>query len=192
MDKIYRKVQIPSSGLTNNINLNLFLTEKFTLMGVMDSDLTSEANPIYNHNNDDIIVTGYTENRLSEIKTFDLQQPYKIGINGVTNIIYTTDGKYSIIYYTIDGITYITDVINKNITVYSYIARGIDSIVGDTFSLIRSDRYINLYQKPNTKSYINVEREQLSVLDNHYRIKNIKNIGDLITYAGGNYFDVIS
>lgn len=190
MEKLYRKIQIPSSGLTNNINLNLFLTEKFTLMGVMDSDLTSEANNIYNNINN--IVTGYTENRLSEIKTFDFQQPYKLGLNGITNIIYTVDGKYNIIYYTIDGINYITDIINKNITVYSYVARGIDSIVGDTFSLIRSDRYINLYQKPTTKSYINVEREQLSVLDNHYRIKNIKNIGDLITYAGGNFFDIIS
>lgn len=191
MEKIYRKIQIPSSGSTNNINLNLFLTEKFTLMGVMDSDLTSEVNNIYNNDSNNI-VTGYTENRLSEIKTFDFQQPYKLGLNGVTNISYTIDGKYSIIYYTIDGISYITDVINKNITVYSYVARGIDSIVGDTFSLIRSDKYINLYQKPVTKNYINVEREQLSVLDNHYRIKNIKNIGDLITYGGGNFFDIIS
>jgi hypothetical protein len=155
MNKIYRKVQIPSSGLTNNINLNLFLTEKFTLMGVMDSDLTSEANNIYNTNGDNI-VTGYTENRLSEVKTFDLQQPYKIGINGVTNINYTVDGKHSVIYYTIDGISYITDVINNEYIVgkcYSkfgeYTISNINAMINQNGGIVMM--FLDFQKKTNYK-----------------------------------------
>ena len=35
-----------------------------------------------------MIISGYTDDRLNEIKTFDKTQPYIVGINGITNITY--------------------------------------------------------------------------------------------------------
>jgi hypothetical protein len=52
------------------------------------------------------MVTGVTDNKLFKIKTYDSANPYKIGYNGVMDIIDTEDGK--IIKYKIDDIIYKT------------------------------------------------------------------------------------
>lgn len=185
MSKIQRDLTFVSGS---SYNLNIYLTEQFTLIGVFNSDLDSSPEQVYSDVSN--IVSGLTADRLSEIKTFDRNYPYKLNINGVSKIDYTPDGKYSKIYYTINGIDYITDILNSNNTTYSYIARGIDSIIGETFSLIKSDRLLHLNELPQVSNNISIEREQISVFDPHYRTANIKNMGDFLTYGGGNYFEI--
>ena len=57
-----------------------------------------------------MIISGYTDDRLSELKTYDKDQPYQVGYNGVTQIIYGDDGDVETIEYVIDDIKYITNL----------------------------------------------------------------------------------
>ncbi len=164
------------------------LDEKFTLIGNYTSDESSVNEDVFSSVNN--IVTGDCESRLSEVETYDQQFPYKLGINGVTDIVHNFDGTIFSVSYTIDGINYITEL-SDLYTVYSYAARGIDSINGVNFSLIKSDKTLGLNRKPEVLSLINIERQEISVFESHYRIQNIKNMGDLLTYAGGNYFNIV-
>ena len=52
-------------------------------------------------------VTGRTNNKLFKIKRVDLNEPFKVGVNGVTNIGPIDDDLY-IIDYTLDDIRYVT------------------------------------------------------------------------------------
>lgn len=56
------------------------------------------------------MVTGTTDSKLSQIATYNLDNPYKVGINGVTNIVESTLGSQTFlkVYYNIDGIEYTT------------------------------------------------------------------------------------
>ena len=47
-------------------------------------------------------ITGYTSNRLNEVRTLDRNQPYKIGVNGVFNV------QSDFIEYEIGGVLYKT------------------------------------------------------------------------------------
>lgn len=55
-----------------------------------------------------MIVSGFTEDRLNDIKTYSEANPYQVGVNGVTNISYNNNGDITSIDYSIDGITYKT------------------------------------------------------------------------------------
>jgi hypothetical protein len=55
-----------------------------------------------------MIISGYTDNRLNDIKTYSKTSPYQVGVNGVTNITYTPNNDIETISYTIDGINYKT------------------------------------------------------------------------------------
>ena len=60
------------------------------------------------------MITGLTENKLFKVKTFDSDQPYKVGYNGVLDIYNDLDGN-QIIKYEIDNIiykTYYNNIIN--------------------------------------------------------------------------------
>lgn len=172
-----------NSGSTYNIDI--FLVEVFELIGVLDSDITSINPPdISNTSN---AVSGYTSNRLSEIRTFNYQRPYQIGINGVTNITYNPDSSINSVYYVINGINYITDL-TTNTTIYSYTATGISD--NTPFSLIKDDNYLTLDDEVQVDNLISIERPTINVLDPHYRTQNINNLADFLSYAGGNYFNV--
>lgn len=64
-------------------------------------------------------ITGRTSNKLFQVKTIDLSQPYQVGKRGVTAIDTVEDGNFRITYI-IDGIKYLTfspqnfSNINKN------------------------------------------------------------------------------
>ncbi len=186
MDKLYRKLKF-TTGSTYNINV--VLEEKFTLIGTYNDDETSIISPEYN-DSDTSIVSGYTENRLSDVETYDTVFPYKVGMNGVTFVGYKPDSTIDYVEYNIDGIDYKTIFDDFYTTTYSYIARGIDSLTGINFSLIKNDKILGINQKPEVLSFVNIERQEISVFDPFYRLKNIKNIGDLLTYGGGKFFNI--
>lgn len=159
-------------------------------MGIFHSDTDSVNEQIYS--NTVHLITGETSSRLSEVKTYDIQQPYKLGVNGVTDIEFNpVNGSYSKIYYTIDNIDYITDIIN-NKTIYSYTSNGFDSTNSDNYSLIKNDKYLNLNQEIELNNLINIERLEISVFDPHYRLLNINNLNDIESYGGGTYFKIYS
>lgn len=71
-----------------------------------------------------MIITGYTDNRLNEVKTYNTSSPYQIGVNGVIDIIYNTGGTINNVVYIIDGIKYTTFFPIENDTAITYINGG--------------------------------------------------------------------
>ncbi len=52
-------------------------------------------------------ITGTTTSKLFKVKTTDLTDPYKVGVNGVISVSSDSNGQKTIIYV-IDDITYTT------------------------------------------------------------------------------------
>lgn len=57
-------------------------------------------------------MTGITENKLSKVKSYDLNNPYQVGVNGVTNVDIDGNGEIISVSYDIDGVSY-TSILNK-------------------------------------------------------------------------------
>jgi hypothetical protein len=55
-------------------------------------------------------ITGKTHNKLFRVRTYDTQNLYQVGVNGVTNIDFNTQEQNYTITYEIDDIVYKTDV----------------------------------------------------------------------------------
>lgn len=55
------------------------------------------------------MITGNTDSKLSKVATYDLNDPYKVGVNGVTDVIESTEGEENLtVKYSINGIDYET------------------------------------------------------------------------------------
>jgi hypothetical protein len=128
-------------------------------------------------------VTGETESKLDLVKSVDPLIPYKVGLNGVTQV--NTDT----IVYTIDLINYIT-YLSDGKTYYFFGGHGISPKDFNNNPVIFDEVNHGFLEKFKTKSDININRGNISAFDSHIRLSNIKNIADLITY-GGNYFNII-
>jgi hypothetical protein len=63
-----------------------------------------------------MMVTGFTDNKLSQVATFSRSEPYKVGVNGVTNVVLLTGQTFSdlTVYYNINGIDYVTTFTNTD------------------------------------------------------------------------------
>jgi hypothetical protein len=66
-------------------------------------------------------ITGITDNKLFKVRSYDTINPYKVGVNGVTNIDVENVGlvNYDVIEYVIDGITYKTYLNQNNRDIFS-------------------------------------------------------------------------
>lgn len=97
-------------------------------------------------------VTGVTDNKLFKIRSYDPNQPYKVGLNGVTEVNNETieSVNYDVIKYEIDGIKYTTYIKNGN---------------NDIFNLTDSNSITNISVK----------------ISNNYKFSNVSavNQGDL-------------
>jgi len=99
-----------------------------------------------------------------------------------------------IIYY-IDGIEYI-DVMSgssSGITYTIYTPQGI----GNTLNFINVSYYKNptkenIISNPKINDDVFILRQELSAFDKNYRLEYIKNLSELLTYAGGNFFNIIN
>jgi hypothetical protein len=153
-------------------------------------------------------ITGRTSNRLSELKTLDVNNPYKVGINGVLNV--QTD----FIEYEIDDIYYKTffnktfqngpKSITKNqkkiktYTAPNYVTEPYkqDTIfklqkIGDDFEqypLIKEENKLEQVFLPEIEDEIFIERGVGNVYEKHMRLSDINNIGRLETYKNGFYY----
>lgn len=153
-------------------------------------------------------ITGYTSNRLNEVKTLDKNNPYKVGVNGVFNI------QNDFIEYELDGVLYKT-FINRNILnnilinrnqrikfnqininyITYYTEKNRDTIFKiektvDDFEykpLIKEENKLEQVFLPEIEDEIFIERAYSNIYEKHMRLMDIKNIGQLETYKNGFY-----
>jgi hypothetical protein len=151
------------------------------------------------------MITGTSNSRLTELKKYavtDIFENQYIGNGSLTfnGVDYNlSDVNNHIIYY-IDTIKFV-DIIN-NTGIYS----GYTS--GTTLNIFEPQGFIDLnfinqpiYKDPNKNEIISlhridndvfIDRQSISVFDDNYQLNYISNIGDLITFVGGNYYNIIN
>jgi hypothetical protein len=151
-------------------------------------------------------ITGYTSNRLNEVRTLDRSQPYKIGVNGVFNV------QSDFIEYEIDGVLYKTFLRNEKIRrrnttnvifnqqTKSYTSYNQNNATTDTIfkiektedafeykPLIKEEEKLEQVFLPEIDAQIFIERAYSNIYEKHMRLMDIKNIGQLETYKNGFY-----
>ena len=155
--------------------------------GNFDNDIASNT----------YVVTGSTASRLSELRKFAVTSVFEnmyLNNGSVNNdgVAYSESTSNDVTYY-LGGIKYRDIVIGDNTTTtYSFLTHGYDEL-----------NYINLpyYKNPNKEGIISnpkidddvfITRQESSAFENNYRLEYVKNLNDLVTYAGGNYFKIVN
>ncbi len=144
------------------------------------------------------IVTGESTSRLTELKKFATNVPF--------NQQYISGGSYAV-----DGVDYANSISGVSMVYYLGGIRYVDVLTGTTakttFDFISmgvlSPSFINapIYKDPKKENIISnpkigddvfIVRQTLSAFDNNYRLEQIKNLNELLTYAGGNFFKIVN
>jgi hypothetical protein len=140
------------------------------------------------------MITGTTSNRLSEISRYSTTEPYKVGVNGVTNITYNTNGSVNQIFYTLDSVNYITTIVTDNNntvtslpTTFQYF---VNNDVTQNINAIKEEAKMGMIFPPKINNQLFIERFSLAIFEKHSRLATIKNIGSLEEYRNG-YYNVI-
>lgn len=145
-------------------------------MGVFEdisSDI-SETNPV------SVNLSGFTENKLSQIRGYDYDSPYTVGVNGVSEI----NNQY--IKYTIGLINYITNLTTLE-TVFSFTTIRNEYT---TNQFIHNDKNLDFVDKMMIDSSINITRQKLSVIESFSKLRQIGGVDELNNF--GNKFYNIS
>jgi hypothetical protein len=145
-----------------------------------------------------MIVTGTSSSRLVELKKYAVNVPFNQQYVGGGN--WTTDGVdfpnsisgVSVVYY-LGGIKYLDTLTGDNTgTTFTFNTLG----TGDTNNFIVAPIYKdpnkeNIISNPKIDDDVFIVRQELSAFENNYRLEYIKNLSELETYAGGNYFNIV-
>ena len=141
-----------------------------------------------------MILSGYTDDRLSEVKTYSKSQPYQIGYLGVTQLTFNTFGDLDSVEYVIDGIKYLTTIgkplfpdstdFFKTQTVYFFESSGLSE---ENINVIKKEGEMNLSEPPKVDEEIFIERQETSVFENHLRMGEIITLDQLVAYKNGYY-----
>lgn len=143
-----------------------------------------------------MIISGTSSSRLSELKKYKItdvfEEMYYSG-GSITNngVVYSESEPENMITYYIGGVKYFDDV-SANTTTY-YFEKDCDY----------NDDFIdyNIYKDPNKTGIVGltkivndvfIERQELSVFEKNYMLEHVNNLSEVITFAGGRYFNIIN
>lgn len=153
------------------------LTQSFNILGNIRElpDSTSEVNTESHESVNEAVktVTGVTENRLEEIRSYNIQMPYIVGVNGVLSVEEDT------VVYQLDGITY-TTTIEDGTTTYSFGYVGLTQALNTHF-FYRNEHDVFIDKKP-TKSDIIMQRSEKSVFDPMLIMATVNSLDDLADF----------
>lgn len=163
--------------------------------GLLISHNSGEFNDIITSN--DVVVTGSTESRLIELKKYRITSVFEQmyisgGTLNIDGVVYSASSSNNIIYF-IGGIKY-RDVYDENSsgTTYSYTAVGYNSPDFINLPYYKNPNKENIVSNPKIDDDVFITRQESSAFENNYRLEYVKNLNDLITYAGGNYFKIVN
>lgn len=118
-----------------------------------------------------ITVTGKTNNYLDLARTYDPNNPYVVGVNGVT--AYVPD---EYIEYNVDGIIFYRTLFDDDLTT-TFSCTGATINYDDT--LIVGDESNSFAANSSIESFINIDRNNYSIFENFYKLSQINNLSDL-------------
>lgn len=144
-----------------------------------------------------MMVSGFTDSRLNDVKTYNKLFPYQLGVNGVTNIIYDTTytpSRVSVVEYIIDDIFYKTNIISnlfeysdlfvKTQTTYYFDSAGCTE---EDVNNIKQEVEMGISEPPKVESEIFIERQSNSVFERQLRMGEITTLEQLGEYRNGYY-----
>jgi len=143
------------------------------------------------------MVTGTTNtSRLSELRKYSTatgftKQYFSGGTYSTDGVDYLTSISGVSITYYLGGIKYIDDVANE-ITTFIYAPSGTSSPDFINAPYYKDPKKENIISNPKINDDVFIVRQELSAFENNYRLEHIRNLSELLTYAGGKYFNIVS
>jgi len=162
------------------------------------------------------MISGLTNSKLSQVSTYNLKNPFRVGVNGVYSIndIVEDNQTVRVIKYNIDGIFYETkfnleDFNTQSVTNESSVIKNKQNynvISSENFSITtfktnlsgfnfisrptikEENKFAQVFQ-PEIKADIFIERTNTNVFERHSRLEEIKTIGQLENYKNG-FFNI--
>jgi len=146
-------------------------------------------------------VTGESSSRLHELKKYTLNNSYSVkyktsttqSTDGLDLTLSSTGTSTVILVYYLGGIKY-TDSITSGVTTttFSFTGVGYNSPNFDNYAIYKDELKQNINEQPRIDPDVFIERQSLSVFENNYRLKDINKLYDILSYAGGSYFNIIN
>lgn len=139
------------------------------------SELTGKTEPT------DIFFMGFGKSRLHEFKKYGDNDEYIGVIYGEDYVGYNLDGLFYMDYN--DGITQIVGKTNgtiENFFINDQLYHGM---------LTRDEHFVGFIDEPKVFSDVNVNKGKISVMEYNFKILEVDNIGELISY-GNKFFNI--
>ena len=145
------------------------------------------------------MVTGRTNSsRLNELKKYATGVPFNQQYLGggsytVDGVDFVNSNPFSKIIYYLGGIQY-TDTLTGSTsgTTFSYTAQGTSSPDFINTPIYKDPKKEKIISNPKIDDDVFIIRQEISAFDKNYRLEYIKNLVDLETYAGGNFFNIVN
>ena len=143
------------------------------------------------------MVTGTTNtSRLNELRKYTTSNIFAnqyISGGSFTNdgVDYLTSVSGVSVTYYLGGIKYIDDVASE-ITTFIYAPSGTSSPDFINAPYYKDPKKENIISNPKINDDVFIVRQELSAFENNYRLEHIRNLSELLTYAGGKYFNIVS
>jgi hypothetical protein len=144
-------------------------------------------------------ISGTSTSRLAELRKYTITSVFSKQY--VTGGTYTTDGvdlaqsnTGSSVTYFLGGIKYVDMITGSTsgTTFVFYTPQGITTANFTDAPYYKNPNKENIISNPNIDDDVFIVRQQLSAFDQNYRLEYIKNLSDLTTYAGGNFFNIVN
>lgn len=143
-------------------------------------------------------VTGTSTSRLVELKKYkptdNFTEKYH-GNGSLSNdgVDYSQSIEGEIVVYFISGVEY-NDIKSNGewITTVKYDVVDVED--NPNFidkRLVKNPNKSKLISNPKINNDVFIDRQEMSIFDKNYRLEFITSISDLITYAGGSYFNIV-
>ncbi|MFW5847558.1 MAG: hypothetical protein ACOCVF_01380 [bacterium] len=201
MELIRKKFKV-LSGNTGTYNLKILLTSKNNGFGYFDAVTGASVTGTTITHPSTFTVTGESKSRLEELRKYSLSGNFNkryftgntITMNGydVTRSRLGDVTGDTLVYY-ISGITYY-EVRTSNTTgvTFSFQSQGYNSSNFINKPIIKDESIEEIITKPKVIENVFIDRQQVSVFENNYRLRNVRNITELQLYAGGNFFNIVN
>lgn len=119
-------------------------------------------------------VQGTTTSRLDEVRTYNKATPYVIGVNGVTEV------SKKEVSYTIDGIVFTTQLLSGD-TIFAFGVAGLTNANSESYAVVKDERDDYTTKNP-TQNNIFIERNEMSVFNNIYKLSRVDSLDDFKLY----------
>ncbi len=205
--------QIMTTGLTENCN-----SDNYCFVIIPDENVIYNTKILLLSNNKDFgffnamgndeninlsesqTISGNSKSRLYELKKYkntntNFFDNYKLSesskSDGVSQNKSNLDTNPKLIVYYLDNIEYHDIISNNNtLTQFYFINNGLNSDNYYNKKIYKNPDLLNIINQPKISNDVFIIRQEMPIFQNNFILKDIKNLYELETFIGGNYFNI--